>query len=357
MRSSVEPSGRSVMVRRLGLIARAPRLRKLALTAHVAAPASDAPTACGELHLTRRGCVGIANVGGGHHNVVVVLDAGADALHGRSREQAFDEELAATGARPGAERISTVSATGPFDFPTRSSVTDGALLVGDAAGYYDPFTGQGIYRALRGAELAVPVILRAIASGDTSARALRPYHRAQRRAFAPGERVLVIDPGPVDEAHLAAIAAAGPVTAILLTHAHADHAAGAARLREMTGASILMGRGAIATLPAAVDRWLEDGDRLEVDVGEAVAVHTPGHVPEHMCVHWRGDGAPPGGALFAGDLLMGSGDTTLIAPPEGDVGAYLRSLDRVEALEVGVIHPAHGPLRRRDQRGIARPHQ
>ena len=175
------------------------------------------------------------------------------------------------------------------------------------------------------------------------------------RTFLLGtERVLVIDPGPVDEAHLAAIAAAGPVTAILLTHAHADHSAGAARLREITGAPVLMGRGAIAPPPVAVDRWLEDGDRLEVDAGEAVAIHTPGHAPEHVCVLWRGDAAPLCGALFAGDLLMGAGDTTLISPPEGDVGAYLRSLDRVEALDVGIIHPAHGPPLRPAREGIQR---
>ena len=80
-------------------------------------------------------------------------------------------------------------ATGPFDCPVRRAVADGALLVGDAAGYYDPFTGQGIYRALRGAEMAAETLRAALRAGDTSAAALTPYERARRRACGPGERL------------------------------------------------------------------------------------------------------------------------------------------------------------------------
>jgi flavin-dependent dehydrogenase len=85
--------------------------------------------------------------------------------------------------------VDEVIATGPFDCPVRSAVADGALLVGDAAGYYDPFTGQGIYRALRGGELAAEAAHAALRAGDASARALAPYERARRAAFGPGERM------------------------------------------------------------------------------------------------------------------------------------------------------------------------
>jgi flavin-dependent dehydrogenase len=68
-------------------------------------------------------------------------------------------------------------------------VADGAVLVGDAAGYYDPFTGQGIFRALRGAELAAEAVGAALRRGDASAAALAGYERERRRAFGAGERM------------------------------------------------------------------------------------------------------------------------------------------------------------------------
>ncbi len=100
----------------------------------------------------------------------------------------FDRALAAYGLR-GLERVDAVLATGPFDCPVRAAVAPGALLVGDAAGYYDPFTGQGIFRALRGAELAAAALHAALDRGEASAAALAPYERARRRAFGPGERL------------------------------------------------------------------------------------------------------------------------------------------------------------------------
>src|SRR5690606_27769892 len=74
-----------------------------------------------------------------------------------------------------------LAASGPFDRPTRRIAFDGAVLVGDAAGYFDPFTGQGIFQALRSAEILAPVALRALYHGTVTARALRPYVREQRR--------------------------------------------------------------------------------------------------------------------------------------------------------------------------------
>jgi flavin-dependent dehydrogenase len=178
---------RSVVLRRLGLLARRPRLRKLALTAHVAG--FDGRPARGEVHVSGRGgCLGIAPVGNGLANATVVVPGErADEVAGDPGGY-YDAALARYGF-PHFRRVDDVMATGPFDCPVRRAVADGALLVGDAAGYYDPFTGQGIYRALRGAELAAAAAHDALAGGDVSAAALAPYERARRAAFGPGERM------------------------------------------------------------------------------------------------------------------------------------------------------------------------
>ena len=174
---------RSVVLRRLGLVRRPPRLRKLALTAHLR---HDAPAdGAGELRVLGRRCLGLAAVGPGLANAVVVLPTEEAGEVGGDAAAFFDQSLRAFGVEGG--RTDEVLATGPFDFPARRATVDGALLVGDAAGYYDPFTGQGIHRALRGAELAASTIDAALRAGEATARALAPYERARRRAFAPGE--------------------------------------------------------------------------------------------------------------------------------------------------------------------------
>lgn len=170
-----------------------------------------------------------------------------------------------------------------------------------------------------------------------------------RTYLVGAERPVVIDPGPADPAHLdavvAALAGARP-SAILLTHGHPDHAAGAAPLAERTGAPVWMAGGALgpAVRPERVDHWIRGGDRVETDGGALVAVPTPGHAPEHTAFLWR-PGPPASGpaALFVGDLFMGEGDTTLVAPPEGDLADYLRSLDEVERLSPATLYPTHGP--------------
>ena len=160
------------------------------------------------------------------------------------------------------------------------------------------------------------------------------------RTFVVGR--VVIDPGPDDAAHLDAIVDAldgKPPAAILLTHAHGDHSAAALPLARRTGAPVMMSRGALYPPfdDAEVARWLADGDEVEADGGTLRAVATPGHAPEHLAFLWNGD------TLFAGDAFMGGSDTTLVAPPEGDLAAYLRTLDRVGEMAPAVILPAHGP--------------
>ncbi len=132
----------------------------------------------------------------------------------------------------------------------------------------------------------------------------------------------VVDPGSNHKRHLEAILATGPVERIVLTHRHLDHTAGAGRLSELSGASVL-----------AFDAGLSDGDQ----VGELVAIHTPGHAPDHLCF-WH----PGSRTLLSGDLIAGEG-SILIAPPEGDLQAYVDSLERVRSLAPSRILPGHGP--------------
>ena len=158
---------------------------------------------------------------------------------------------------------------------------------------------------------------------------------------------MVIDPGPADPAHLAALQAAlgrNVPVAILLTHAHPDHSAAAPLLARATGAPMLMSAGAIggAIDLAPIAHWIGEGEEIETDAGTLRAIATPGHTPEHLAFWWSGGKAPAGGALFVGDLLMGEGDTTLIAPPEGDLAQYFSSLERVRELHPAVLFPAHG---------------
>jgi menaquinone-9 beta-reductase len=179
---------RSVVMRRLGLGRRPPRLRKVALTAHARSGAGQGDR--GELHLLPDGCIGVAEVGAGMANITVVVSAAAasKSLAG-DPDGFFDRAVAGHPQLQGWQRIDEVLVTGPFDWPTRTAVARGALLVGDAAGYYDPFTGQGVYRALRGAALAARHVHAALAGHRTEEEALRAYDRDRRRAFVPGERL------------------------------------------------------------------------------------------------------------------------------------------------------------------------
>ena len=162
-----------------------------------------------------------------------------------------------------------------------------------------------------------------------------PFTLDGTRTYIVGrESLAVIDPGPDDPDHLRALrgAVAGArCTAVLATHDHADHSGCARALADALGTHLL---GPCRD----ADGSLKDGDEVETDQGTLVAVDTPGHCAEHLCFHW-----PRGGALFAGDLVLGEGSTTWVGEYSGCVGEYLASLGRVETLEPGVIYPAHGP--------------
>jgi len=147
------------------------------------------------------------------------------------------------------------------------------------------------------------------------------------------EPTVVIDPGPDDPAHLDAVRAeAGRVRVILLTHRHPDHAPGAAALGRATGAPVHAWRPEQGESPLTAGQEFAAGDGTLLR-----AVHTPGHTTDHVVFF-----APDARALFTGDAVLGRG-TSVIDPPEGDLGAYMRSLDAMIALHPRTIYPGHGP--------------
>jgi len=153
------------------------------------------------------------------------------------------------------------------------------------------------------------------------------------------DEVAVIDPGPADDDHLDALAAAGSgrIRWILCTHTHGDHSPGAAGLKERTGAEVL----AFADRDGLVcDRHLVDGDVVEGTEFTLRTVHTPGHAANHICFVLERDRL-----LFSGDHVM-DGSTVVITPPDGDMGAYLASIERLQAWRPALrtIAPAHGHL-------------
>lgn len=156
---------------------------------------------------------------------------------------------------------------------------------------------------------------------------------------APGSStVAVVDPGPLDEAHLASLAAAGAVDVVLITHRHRDHTDGAARFHELTGAPV---RAADPAHCHAAEP-LGDGEKILAGGVEIRVLATPGHTSDSMSFHLPADG--PNGSVLTGDTILGRG-TTVLDYPDGRLGDYLASLDRLEALGAATLLPAHGPVR------------
>jgi len=161
----------------------------------------------------------------------------------------------------------------------------------------------------------------------------------------------VIDPGPDDPAHLAALLAAiggAPVLAICPTHTHRDHSPAATPLAAATGAPVIgcaplasTGGGEAADAPFDKDyapiRVLADGEQLTGPGWTLTATATPGHTSNHLCYALEETGA-----LFSGDHVMGWA-TSVVAPPDGDMGDYLASLEKLHEREDRVYYPGHGP--------------
>jgi glyoxylase-like metal-dependent hydrolase (beta-lactamase superfamily II) len=157
------------------------------------------------------------------------------------------------------------------------------------------------------------------------------------------ERFLVIDPGPADPAHVERILAetGGKIDAVLVTHTHGDHSPAAKSLSDATGAELL-GRSPPGDgrqdLTFAPTRTLNDGDVVTIESFSLRAIHTPGHASNHLCYLLEGTGC-----VFTGDHLM-QGSTVVIAPPDGDMQAYLDSLARVARAPVTHLAPGHGSV-------------
>jgi flavin-dependent dehydrogenase len=178
---------RSVVARRLGLARLGRWPRRVALVAHYRG--IDDIGDCGEMHVERDGYAGLADVGGGVTNVAVVVPARRGREIAAAGAAAFFESWLAArthlAARfASAERISPVLATGPFASHARRAWAPGVALVGDAADFFDPFTGEGIYAALRGGEMLAAHLL-AVDATDRIAvdRALWAYDGARRGEF------------------------------------------------------------------------------------------------------------------------------------------------------------------------------
>ena len=170
------------------------------------------------------------------------------------------------------------------------------------------------------------------------------------QSYVIGEvEVAVIDPGPAEAEHVAAIIAAvggRRLVAIMCTHTHRDHSPAAAPLKAATGAPIIgcaplaletVGPRADASFDGdyTPDRVLGDGETIMIDGEPLIVVVTPGHTSNHLCYAYRG-------ALFTGDHVMGW-STTVVVPPDGDMADYMASLNLLRGREDRVYYPAHGP--------------
>jgi len=154
-----------------------------------------------------------------------------------------------------------------------------------------------------------------------------------------GARSVVVDPGPPAPAHLAAVReVAGDVAVVLLTHHHLDHSEAAREFAESVGCGVR----ALDPAYRLGSEGLGAGDVVAVDGLEVHVVATPGHTSDSLSFV-----LPAERAVLTGDTVLGRG-TTVVAHPDGQLGAYLSSLDRLHALaeanEIATIWPGHGPV-------------
>ncbi|WP_158817296.1 MBL fold metallo-hydrolase [Methylocapsa sp. S129] len=202
-----------------------------------------------------------------------------------------------------------------------------------------------------------PLVRRLIANNPS------PFTSTGTCSYLIGDAQLaIVDPGPLDEAHIEALLQAAngaEVTHIFVTHTHRDHSPAAARLKAATGAPILGAQpyqprqgstGALKGLDAshdltyAPDHVLEDGAVVKGRGYTIEAVATPGHAANHLAFALREEKA-----LFSGDHVM-AWSTSIVAPPDGSMGDYMASLDKLRARDETIFWPGHGGPVREPQR-------
>lgn len=205
-----------------------------------------------------------------------------------------------------------------------------------------------------------PLVRRIVANNPS------PFTFRGTNSYVVGRgEVAVIDPGPEDARHVAAILDAlkgERITQIVVSHTHRDHSPGARLLREATGAPIVgcgvhvaaraLARGETAKLDAAndldhrPDRETKDGDLIEGPGWTLAAVATPGHTMNHLAFHLTQENA-----LFSADHVM-AWSTTIVAPPDGAMAPYMASLEKLRARQDAVYWPGHGGPVREPQRFV-----
>ncbi|KQT32199.1 MBL fold metallo-hydrolase [Sphingomonas sp. Leaf412] len=198
-----------------------------------------------------------------------------------------------------------------------------------------------------------PLITRVLAPNPS------PFTFTGTQSYLVGTRDLaVIDPGPADPAHHAALLraiAARPVSAIVVTHHHRDHSPATRALQQATGAPIVGaapvfvaddGPRADAAFDAdyAPDRVMAEGDSIAGDGWTLRAIATPGHTSNHLAF-----ALPETRALFSGDHVMGW-STSIVSPPDGDMADYMASLEKLMGRDDRVYYPGHGDAVDRPQR-------
>ena len=207
------------------------------------------------------------------------------------------------------------------------------------------------FEAKPGEMVAVSALTRRILANNPS-----PFTYRGTNTYIVGHGdVAVIDPGPEDEAHVAAILAGlkgERIAQIVVSHTHRDHSPGARLLKAATGAPIVgcgvhvaaraLAEGETAKLDAAndldhrPDRRLLDGEMIEGPGWRLVAVATPGHTMNHLCFHLAQENA-----LFSADHVM-AWSTSIVAPPDGAMGPYMASLEKLRARDDALYWPGHG---------------
>jgi glyoxylase-like metal-dependent hydrolase (beta-lactamase superfamily II) len=205
----------------------------------------------------------------------------------------------------------------------------------------------------------VPGVVRLVANNPS------PFTFKGTNTYLVGDTSLaLIDPGPEEAAHFDAImktAAGRPITHIFITHTHRDHTDGLERVQKATGALVCAyGRAAwspskLAISPSGAefididfkpDIVLRDGDVVSGPGWEFEALFTPGHAPDHLCFADKSRGV-----MFCGDHVM-SWNTSVVAPPEGNMADYMASLEKLLAREEAVFMPGHGGRIEQPQRMV-----